>query len=295
MSKPDYNIGFEKGGMEPYAHVQVENIESEVEPGEINLRSFRIVGHLEGDIWDGDGNLDGRVRLKLMDIAQDFWESCNIRWVKPKGLVMTGSICNYNWSSYSDIDLHLVVNFDDIHERTDFVQEYFDDKKNEWNDTHKYLKIYGYPVELYVENVGAHVESGGIYDVWQNRWIKEPGDSMLRPIKLNKYAIKDISSKLMTAADELEKEYIETDDNHKIEEIGKKCDILLRSIKDIRTAGLEKGEMGTGNIVYKVLRRSGYLEKLWELKEKIYDDLNSIDGDDKDDEKSFEERIIRSF
>ena len=32
MSKPDYNIGFEKGGMEPYAHVQVENIESEVEP-----------------------------------------------------------------------------------------------------------------------------------------------------------------------------------------------------------------------------------------------------------------------
>lgn len=34
--------------------------------------------------------------------------------------------------------------------------------------------------------------------------------------------------------------------------------------------------MSVGNLIYKVCRRTGYLDKLWELKNKIYDKKNSL-------------------
>ena len=49
-----------------------------------------------------------------------------------------------------------------VDDKTDFVQEYFDAKKNEWNDEHDGLSIYGFPVELYVEDVTAKTTSGGL-------------------------------------------------------------------------------------------------------------------------------------
>jgi hypothetical protein len=288
--EPDYTIGFEKDEITPYAHVQNENIECEVEPEEINLRSFRVRDTLENHIWDEDGCLDLRVRRALMDIADDFWETCNIRWVKPKTVLLTGSICNYNWSEYSDVDLHVVVDFGKVHERKDFVQEYFDDKKNEWNNSHEKLTVYGFPVELYVEDIGADTVSSGVYDLWNNEWVREPEKGNIKPIQLNKYAIKQISSEIMTEIDDLCDTFDNEDDKHRIEEIGEVSDKLLKKIKAVRKAGLKKGEMGTGNLVYKVLRRSGYLDKLWKLMEDIYDKLNSVGEDN-----SFVEKITATF
>ena len=104
-----------------------ENIEFEIEPEEIRLDSFKVKDYLENHIWNDDGSLDLSVRRALLDISDDFWESCNIRWVKPKTVLLTGSICNFNWSEFSDVDVHLVVDFSEIHENKEFVQEYFDE------------------------------------------------------------------------------------------------------------------------------------------------------------------------
>ena len=273
----DYAIGFENGG--DYAHVQTENIELEVEPEDVSLKSFRIKDCLENHIWDEDGVLGLRVRRALMDISDDFWDYCNVRWVKPKTVLLTGSICNFNWSKYSDIDVHVVVDFSAIHDRKDFVQEYFDDKKNSWNNSHEGLKVYGFPVELYVEDTDAKTVSGGVYDLWKNKWLKKPKEGQIKPIKLNKYGIKQVASEIMTEIDDLCEDFSNEDDNHNIEIIGDKCDSLLKKIKNIRKIGLKKnGEMSSGNIVYKVIRRSGYLEKLWKLMDSVYDKLNSIEN-----------------
>ena len=68
-----------------------------------------------------------------------------------------------------------------------------------------------------------------------------------------------------------------TEDSHKIEEIGNDADYLWKKIKNMRKISLEKnGENGNGNIVYKILRREFYLDKLWRLKVLCYDKLNSI-------------------
>jgi hypothetical protein len=68
-----------------------------------------------------------------------------------------------------------------------------------------------------------------------------------------------------------------TDDLHKIEEIGDDAHYLWDKVKDLRKKSLDKhGESGAGNIVYKVLRRTGYLERLFKLFSKVYDRSNSI-------------------
>lgn len=275
--KPDYTIAFEEGQISPYAHLQTENLECEVEPEEIHLQSFKIKDCLENHIWNEDGSLDSKVRMSLMDISDDFWEECNIRWVKPKTVLITGSICNFNWSKYSDIDVHLVVDFGAIHEKKDFVQEYFDEKKNDWNNTHKELKIYGYPVELYVEDIDAQTTSGGVYDLWKNKWVKTPKEGSVKPITLNKYAIKAVASDIMTEIDDLCDDFDGEEDAHKLELIGKRGERLLDRIKNLRKIGLKKaGESSSGNITYKVIRRSGYIDKLWKLLIRIYDKSNSI-------------------
>lgn len=276
--KDKYTLGVESSDeCSSYAHITNENINNEVEASDISLKSFDVQNKLAEKLWDGR-ELDSRVRLELLQIANDFWESVHLSWVKPKGLILTGSICNYNWSKYSDIDLHLIVDFKEIHERVDFVQEYFDEKKNSWNNEHEYLTIYGFPVELYVQDINAEVESGGIYDLNKARWIQQPKSGDIKPIKdKDKGKIKLASAKIMTKIDELCDEFYNTDDDWEKEQIGKEVEKLLKDIKHKRKVGLKDGEMGEGNIIYKVLRRSGYLEKLWNLSTRVYDDVNSID------------------
>ena len=255
----------------------VENYDFEVNSSEIDLSSFKKKHELVPNIWNPDGKLNSRIRLKLLDIADDFWEYVNLTWVKPSGIILTGSICNFNWSQYSDIDLHLIVDFDEIDEKIEFVKDYLDSKKNEWNNEHSGLQIMGYPVELYVQNLGEMPESNGIYDLEENDWIREPNPDDIKSIGLNKFSIKEKAAKIMTIIDDMYDALASTDDSHKIEQMGDDASYLWKKVKEMRKSSLEKnGESGSGNIVYKILRREFYLDKLWRLKVLCYDKLNSI-------------------
>ncbi len=68
-------------------------------------------------------------------------------------LRFTGSLANYNWSKYSDIDLHIVVDFSKIDENTELVKDFLMRPGWRWNELHD-ITIYGHEVEIYVENVG---------------------------------------------------------------------------------------------------------------------------------------------
>lgn len=254
-----------------------ENSEQEVEDDEINLSSFKKKRTLAPKIWINGDELNPKVRLRLLDIADDFWDYANISWVNPVGIILTGSICNYNWSKYSDIDLHLVVDFKKVDKKTDFVQEYFDAKKNEWNDEHDGLSIYGFPIELYVEDVAAKTTSGGLYDLEKNKWIRKANPNDIKSIGLDKFEIKHKAASIMTKIDDMEDELNVTDDKAITRKIGKKADSLLRKVKKMRKTGLERGgESDPLNIVYKVLRRTEYLDKLWDIKSTCYDKEQSI-------------------
>ena len=273
--KMKYEVGTEKGPLAPDAHI-CENLETEVEADDVDLKSFELQTRLS-DIWEEDGTLKLAVRDRLLEIADDFWDTIDIDWIEPDGVLLVGSICNYNWSVFSDIDLHLVVDFKEIHKNADFVQDYFNEKKKDWNNTHDELEIMGFPVELYVQDVNAQTESTAIYDLEEDEWVKEPNPDEFEPIGDKKERIKVIASKIMTKIDDMEEYFNLQTDSHKIEMLGEKVNDLLDNIMAYRKKSLAKdGEMSEGNIVYKTLRRGEYLEKLWSMQSKIYDKLNSI-------------------
>jgi hypothetical protein len=253
-----------------------ENLEFEVDSSEVDLSSFKKQDSLPS-IWKDEDTLDSKVRLKLLDIADDFWDFVNVTWVEPKGIIITGSLCNYNWSDYSDVDLHLIVDFNEIGDREDFVRQYLDSKKNEWNDEHGSLKIYGYPVELYVQNINEDVSAGGIYDLEGNKWIRKPSYDDIDEIDSESDEIKDEAARIMTIIDDMWCYFNKTNDNHKLESLGNDADNLWKKIKDMRKSSLEDGgEMSNGNIVYKYMRRKKYLDKLFDLRAAIYDKVNTI-------------------
>lgn len=274
----EYTIGAEgNGGNNEYFHADLsENEEDEVNADEVDLSSFKKEPNLAPKIWK-DFKINKKVRLKLLDIADDFWDYVNLTWVKIKGIILTGSICNYNWSKFSDIDLHIIVDYDDVSDRKEFVQDYFDSKKNEWNDEHEGLKIYGFSVELYVEDINADTVSGGMFDLERNKWIRKPNINDIHSIELNKYFIKQKAANIMTKIDDYVDKMDSTDDDKELKILGKKAHKLLNRIKAMRKFGLSRGgETDAYNILYKAIKRFGYLDKLWDMSSKLYDKMNSL-------------------
>lgn len=253
-----------------------ENAENEVEASEVSLSSFKPQKELNDKLWINN-KLNSRVRLRLLDIADDFIDTLGIDWVKPKDIIFTGSLVNYNWSKYSDIDLHILIDFKEIDNNTEFVKEYFDSKKNEWNNEHDELRIYGFPVEVYVQDSNEEHLASGIYSIEKNKWIINPNPDNFEPIKLDKFLIKNKAAKYMTLIDHYS-ELIESGiDEYQIDRLSKKIYFLLKKLKNIRSEGLKnEGEMSIGNILYKVLRRTGYLDKLYNMKTQTYDKLKSL-------------------
>lgn len=251
-----------------------ENLYDEVSMNDINLNPLEPKPQLNPRFWI-NGKLNSKVRLKLMDIADDFIQTLNVKWVKPLDVVFTGSLANYNWTKYSDIDIHVIMNYEEVYKNVEFVKEYFEMKKYSWTQDHDSLRIYGFPVELYVEDSNDAASSSGVYSIERNKWIVEP-----KPFDDNEFDeqyVKKTAAKLMTQVDELSDMIDSTDDEYKMDVLSKKVKRLNDKVKFIRQKSLKKdGEMGNGNIIYKAMRNAGYIDKLWDLKSKTYDKLNSL-------------------
>lgn len=248
-------------------------------PDDVDLSSFNIKKELNPKFWKNN-LLDSRIRLKLLDIADDFIEFLGVDWVKPDDIIMTGSLANFNWSKkYSDIDLHVLMDFSKVDKRTDFVKKYFDSLKNLWNEEHEGLTIFGFPVEVYVQDTNETHASSGVYSLDKNAWLTEPIRDKLAKAKVNKHLIRTKVAKYIDSIDNLIDLYKKNKkDSHKVKKISLMAKRLFDDIKNERRSELNKGrsEISNGNIVFKCLRRIGYIDKIYKLKTKAYDNLNSL-------------------
>jgi translation initiation factor 1 (eIF-1/SUI1) len=253
-----------------------ENIELEVDANDVKLDSFKQQKELHPKLWP-NGQLNSKVRLKLLQVVDEFIKELNIPWVEPEDIVLTGSLSNFNYSQYADLDVHLIYDFNKVDEKTNFVKDYFDTKKTLWNNSHENIKIYGFPVELYVEDIDQERASSGIYSLEKNEWIIKPEYDENKNIKLEKYIIKEKAARLMTKIDDLEEEYNRGLDYHQMDVLSQKVKRLWDYIKKSRREGIKTGgDMAISNVVFKVLRRLKYLGKLYDLKTKVFDKINSI-------------------
>ena len=198
----------------------------------------------------------------MLQIAYDFYESTDLK-AKIKDIILTGSLANYNWSEkYSDFDLHIVVDFNDISEDHDMVKKLTGYAKKLWTMEYD-IKISGYEVELYIQDESESHTSTGVYSVLKDKWNVKPEKKVFEP---NEKEIHDKAEPIMIMVDDIESNF----DKLPIDEIKTKLDKVWDKIKTTRKRGLEEGEFGTGNLVFKLLRRNGYISNVIDMKRKIY-------------------------
>ena len=233
------------------------------------LSSFHLRDDLNPKIWESSDKMNPKVRERLLNIAYEFIDSLGVD-VVVSDVVMTGSLANYNWSQYSDIDLHIMADFNQFSEKElPLYEELFNLKKTLFNDKHN-LTIFGYDVELYVQDESESHFSSGEYSVLHNEWETKPKkDNTEVDIEL----IQSKSEKWMKLIDDV----LENAKDEPLDIAVEMIDKYKDKIKKYRTAGLEKGgEMSDENLVFKVLRRNGYIQKLFDFKNDFIDKTLSI-------------------
>jgi hypothetical protein len=210
------------------------------------------------------------VRKKLLDISDNFIDSLGVEFFVHDILLM-GSLANYNWSKYSDVDLHIVVDMNEFGDNNSkslkkIFQEFFDAKKDVWNDLHN-IKIKNYDVEIYAQDINHEAVSAGIYSVLNDKWLSKPEKKKL-DIDENKILKK--AQEYITRIDKLEKESYYKDVTAQLINFKNK-------LKNLRKIGLETGgEYSYENFIFKLLRRNGYITKLFDIKSNLIDKKLSI-------------------
>jgi hypothetical protein len=127
-----------------------DTLSEDVTVNDINLKSFEIKSGLNSKFWIGD-KLKPLIRQGLLKIVDDFYESIEIDDIIIEDVIFTGSLAGYNWSKYSDIDIHIIVDYDKIKIPNELLLDYFEMKKKIFNIKYSDLNFYGYPIEIYVD------------------------------------------------------------------------------------------------------------------------------------------------
>jgi predicted nucleotidyltransferase len=233
------------------------------------LKSFRLKENLNTDIWEktnGEYTMKSKVRERLLKIANDFIEFLDVNFVI-SDIIMSGSLANFNWSDYSDIDIHVIADFSQFNDtERPLYEDLFYLKKSIYNKKHD-ITIYGYEVELYVEDESQvnDVKSIAKYSILNDEWVETPVNE---PVDISNSKIKSKSQQWMNTIDKL----IDNVKDEDFDEAKKLIDKYNDKLRKYRTCGLQKdGEYSEENLVFKVLRRNGYLEKIRNLKDELTD------------------------
>lgn len=197
---------------------------------------------LNPKLWEND-TLKPEIKSQLIKIAEKFQEFIGIE-IDVIDYTITGSNANYTWTPYSDLDLHIIVKgMPDEKER-----ELYNAKKALWSEEHN-ITIKSLPVECYVQGEKEEHHSTGVYSILADQWLEKP---------------KKIKPKIDDAAVKAKKNSL----HHDIETALLGKDITkLRTVKEkitqMRKAGLAKaGEWSTENLVFKILRNLGMIDRL---------------------------------
>jgi len=241
-------------------------LEEEVDPA-----SFESKDQLQPEIWR-DKKLNPEVARKLKQIAQDFLEALE-KNVSMDDLRFTGSLANYNWSEYSDIDLHIVVDFSRIDDKEDLVKSYFDAERMKWNNAHD-IKLFGFEVEIYVENKGEPHVSSGLYSILRGHWIEEPDP---HPDDIQYFHLARKKADSIATQTNLAGTLLRTKEYRKAFKATERLKKKIRVMRDVGLAA-KKREYSMENIAFKILRRDGTLQLLNQIKDAAYDKMMSING-----------------
>lgn len=212
---------------------------------------------LNPKLWDENSNLRPLVKDRLTKIVDKYIESSDI--ITKDDVIdveLLGSNASYNYTPYSDLDVHLVVNMEDVSCDPALFQLACNAERANFNKNYDF-KIKGIDVELYVEDVHAGTASNGIYSLFNDEWIKFPQKITVPNYDNDEEYIALLSRWKSQAAALL--------DNAAS---AKQVQEYINNLYNLRRTSIMKdGEFGKGNLIFKELRNLGYLDN---LKQKQY-------------------------
>jgi hypothetical protein len=218
------------------------------EDEKIEAQTLMYHGILNPLIWS-NGEIKDDVRVALLAVANEFISTFGFD-ITVSDVVLTGSNCSYNWTAYSDLDIHCIVDMSSVGAaHKDFISEYLKIKKQLFNE-HRKIKVKGYPCELYAQDKTELLVASGVFSLTNNKWIKKPTKSI--PPKPNTQAIK---AKVEDLTDQISDAIQQGNELSMLN--------LVKRLSDLRKSGLQtKGEQSVENLVFKVLRNNGTIARL---------------------------------
>lgn len=234
---------------------------------------------LNPKFWSNE-EFDPMVRTKLLAIAQDFYEGLQLT-VPIVDVQLTGSIANYTWTEYSDLDVHVILDFKSIGEDIELVKKALDGQRFIWNMRHPVI-IKEHDVELYAQDENEPHVSSGLFSLMKNEWIKKPVWD--EPV-IDELDVKRKVEAYITEIEELEKNLADGSDEFEARELLERVGSLKTKIMKARKEGLaETGEFSVENLVFKQLRNQGWIERLIDAGAKSYSAIYSdtVQTDDED-------------
>jgi|TARA_R110000824_G_scaffold181104_2_gene361836 predicted nucleotidyltransferase len=226
--------------------------------------SSKIKQHLPHDelsvkLWEED-KLKPDIREQLLEISDAFIEYLGIS-IDVIDVTFTGSYANFNYTPYSDIDLHIIVDPGSINKDIDLVEEFLKAKRQFWNDRHD-IRVLNIEVELYAQDVNEEHASSGVYSVKNDEWINKPNKFR------GEFDGRNVTRKVKYFKRQISMEIEEAKINRDTADLEK----IMKKIRDMRQSGLEKGgEMSDENIIYKILRSEGDIQKLYDMRDNVFD------------------------
>ncbi len=208
------------------------------------IQGYQRHDELNPKLWSGN-ELDPKVKDALLDIAQAFEEFIDLR-VPIVDILITGGQVSYHYTEQSDLDLHLVIDYDQV-DCDQEVSELLDSKRLLFKQQHK-IEIRGIPVEPGTEDLNKPSVSAA-YSILKDQWIRQPKNhgGQIDDENIKKQSLQ--WSKIIKAV--LGQNDLET---------AKK---VLKLLRKYRKIGLKQtGEYGVENLVYKTLRNQGLVQKL---------------------------------
>jgi len=201
-------------------------------------------------LWESNGDLKEDVKDALGKIANKFSEFVDIKQLKIVDYIITGSNCNYNYTSQSDIDIHVLVDASALGENP-LTEPFLTAKKALWNSGHD-ITVKGFSVELYAEDINKEdnqLVATGVYSLMQDKWLKKPTHL---DIDMNDTAVQKKAEDIMNQIDAA----LQTGSTEELTQI-------REHIRKMRRAGLEEGgEFSVENLAFKAIRNNGYFEKM---------------------------------
>lgn len=211
---------------------------------------------LNPNIWNPDNTIKPEVRDALLKVAQDFYAESELT-APIQDIYMLGSAANYNWGPSSDIDVHVLIDFNKLSMERELVKKMVDSIKANWNKNHN-IQVKAHRVELYIQDITEANRAMGIYSILNNRWVKFPQ-------KLTLNLDKNVIQKKYTDMVLQIKNAIKSNNLEDLKRV-------LKSVYDMRESGLSKGgEFSSENIVFKLLRTRNHLDNLKNAVNKVYD------------------------